>query len=244
MEKIYTIPVNEAFDECAAEEKPVCPFCRLENRLEENELDLILGASMMEPDVRLKTNEEGFCQAHFARMLTKQKRLPLALMLESHLESLRPSTVTDGVENLLRGPGTSAVSRIARLEESCYLCRRIGDSAGKMLDNAAWLWEADEAFRKKTRAQKCLCLPHTRAWLEAGKKNLAKKQYAAFCKEVGDVCNAYFDALRSDVSKYCRKFDYRYEDEPWGEAKDAPERAIRFLVSDRHSPLPEKKKQT
>ena len=156
----------------------------------------------------------------------------------------RPSTVTDGVENLLRGPGTSAVSRIARLEESCYLCRRIGDSAGKMLDNAAWLWEADEAFRKKTRAQKCLCLPHTRAWLEAGKKNLAKKQYAAFCKEVGDVCNAYFDALRSDVSKYCRKFDYRYEDEPWGEAKDAPERAIRFLVSDRHSPLPEKKKQT
>ena len=65
VEQIYTIPVNEAFD--AAAEKPElgCPFCALYRKLQNDELDIILGASMMEPDVRIQTNEKGFCKEHF-----------------------------------------------------------------------------------------------------------------------------------------------------------------------------------
>lgn len=48
-EKIYTIPVTEAF-----EKKDGCPFCRLRRDLENTERDLIMGASMMEPDIRIK----------------------------------------------------------------------------------------------------------------------------------------------------------------------------------------------
>ena len=55
MEKIYTIPVNEAFDYCGEEDTKGCPFCEMYKRLEENELEIILGASMMEPDIRIKT---------------------------------------------------------------------------------------------------------------------------------------------------------------------------------------------
>ncbi len=64
METIYTIPVNEAFEASAADKSCGCPICALYNKLEEDELDLILGASMMEPDVRVKTNEQGFCEKH------------------------------------------------------------------------------------------------------------------------------------------------------------------------------------
>ena len=46
--------------------------------------------------------------------------------------------------------------------------------------------------------------------------------------------NAYFDKLRADVSWFCKKFDYRYENEPWGDAKDAPERAKVFLNGQLH----------
>ena len=38
-----------------------------------------------------------------------------------------------------------------------------------------------------------------------------------------------FDELRGDVSWFCKKFDYRYENEDWGNSKDAVERAIKFL---------------
>ena len=47
MEQIYTIPVNEAFEAGAADASCGCAFCALYRKLEENELDLILGASMM-----------------------------------------------------------------------------------------------------------------------------------------------------------------------------------------------------
>ncbi|MBR5031680.1 MAG: ABC transporter substrate-binding protein, partial [Clostridia bacterium] len=73
-EKIYTIPVNEAF-----EQTDDCPFCVMYNKLESNEIDLITGASMMEPDIRIKTNELGFCRDHFEKMFAKPQRLPLAL---------------------------------------------------------------------------------------------------------------------------------------------------------------------
>ena len=80
-EKIYTIPVTQAF-----EKKEGCPFCRLKKELENTELELIMGASMMEPDVRIKTNEQGFCRRHFDKMFEMKNRLSLALMLESHLK--------------------------------------------------------------------------------------------------------------------------------------------------------------
>ena len=57
MEQIYAIPVNEAFREGTQKPECGCPFCSIYRKLEENELDLILGASMMEPDTRIQTNK-------------------------------------------------------------------------------------------------------------------------------------------------------------------------------------------
>ena len=92
MEQIYTIPVNEAFEAAAEDHALGCPICALYNKLEDNELDLILGASMMEPDVRIQTNKEGFCRTHYDMMLTRKNRLGMALTLESHLNELRSET--------------------------------------------------------------------------------------------------------------------------------------------------------
>ena len=80
-EHLYTIPVNEAFDRCG----PRCPYCMLREKLEHDEIGLILGASMMEPEIRIKTNEKGFCRSHFAQMQSVGNKLPLALMLERSL---------------------------------------------------------------------------------------------------------------------------------------------------------------
>ena len=95
LETIYTIPVNEAFEAGLQEETQNCPFCRLYEKLQTIELDTILGAAMMEPDVRIKTNEEGFCQDHYQMMLHAKNKLGLALMLESHLEQLKKE-LTEG----------------------------------------------------------------------------------------------------------------------------------------------------
>ena len=89
LEKIYTIPVNEAFDACRDDATCGCPICVLRKRLEKDELEIILGAAMMDPDIRIKTNEQGFCGRHFDMMLERNNRLGLALILESHLAEVR-----------------------------------------------------------------------------------------------------------------------------------------------------------
>ena len=233
MEKIYTIPVNEAFEASRDDHACGCPFCTLYNRLEENELELILGASMMEPDVRIKTNELGFCRTHYDMMFTRKNRLGMALMLESHLDKLREDTAGKGLA-ALKGVGVEAMNRLSKLEDSCYVCGRIEFSLSKMFETAVLLWEQDSSFREKLRAQPYICLPHYRMFIEYGRKGLSKKLFSDFYKEVSDVVNTYFDELRGDVSWFCKKFDYRYDAEPWGNAKDAVERAIKFTSGDIH----------
>ena len=95
MEQIYTIPVNEAFEASASDASCGCPLCTLYRKLEENELELILGASMMEPDVRIGTNREGFCRLHYDMMFVRKNRLGMALTLESHLKELKDE-IRDG----------------------------------------------------------------------------------------------------------------------------------------------------
>ena len=115
MEQIYTIPVNEAFEASAADASCGCAFCAMYNKLEENELELILGASMMEPDVRIKTNEQGFCRTHYDMMFVRKNRLGMALTLESHINDL----IKDTKSGLLSKDGSKAEKRIGELEKSC-----------------------------------------------------------------------------------------------------------------------------
>lgn len=227
-ERIYTIPVNEAFDATLEQEGFHCPFCALYEKLEKNELELILGASMMEPDIRIQTNKKGFCHRHFGKMLVAKNKLGLALILESHLAEIRH----DAADTLLSKNGANATARVEKLEQSCYVCDRIEDSFSKMLATAAYLYGQDGNFRRKLSAQKCFCLPHFRRLLVAGKAELSKKEFARLAQDAEEVLFTYFDALQADVSHFCKKFDYRYDAEPWGTAKDSPERAIRFLKSE------------
>ena len=103
-----------------------------------------------------------------------------------------------------------------------------------MAETVVYLWDTDEKFPAKLEAQPYFCLPHYRKLLEYGQKRLGRKKQAAFASAVGRVVNAYMDSLTEDVSWFCKKFDYRYDEEPWYNSKDAVERAIRFLRSDIH----------
>ncbi len=240
MENIYTIPVNEAFEESAADSSCGCPFCTLFNKLEDDELDLILGASMMEPDVRIQTNKEGFCRTHYDMMFTRKNRLGMALTLESHLNELKKEIK----DKPLARAGDPAIKRIASLEASCYVCRRIEFNFAHMIETAVILWDSDEDFPKKLAAQPYFCLPHYRRMLDYASKRLGKKQYAEFEKQASEIENSYLEELSGDVSWFCKKFDYRYDSEPWYNSKDAVERSMKFLRGDLHKPPQNKKKHS
>lgn len=222
MEKIYTIPVNEAFDESGS-----CPFCRMREKLEANEIDLILGASMMEPDFRIQTNEKGFCAGHFEMMYKAQKRLPLALMLESHLDQIIRECATPKIT--LKDKLTTVAGHTESFVETCYVCERVEFHWSKMFETACLLWEMDGEFRKKMANQTYFCLPCYTRFLKTAKLFISKKRLSDFLNEAQAVEMKYIEELKGDVSHFCKKFDYRFQKEPWGNARDAVERSIRLL---------------
>ena len=234
MERIFTIPVNEAFEAVRTEGTCTCPFCLLYNKLESNEIDLILGASMMEPDVRQKTNEMGFCEEHLNLMFEMGKRLPLALILESHLNSIAEKIDGSMSSLFIKKTADNAAKTLNKLDQSCYICSRIENNFKSMIETAALLWQTDEDFRQKVRETPYFCLKHFGRFVAAAKERLSGREFAEFYENVYAVEEVYFDKLREDVSFFCKKFDYRYADEPWGDSKDAPERAKKFLNGDLH----------
>lgn len=226
MEQIYTIPVNEAFDAGLTEGACTCPFCALYKKLQEDELDIILGASMMEPDIRIMTNRQGFCPTHFKKMLSRKRRLGMGLMLESHLPEVQKRLQGSPISRL------ASVSALLSLEQDCYVCTRINKNLTAMIATAVYLYETDEAFRKKFEGQPFFCLPHYRMMIDYASKKMNKRDFKEFFPVAERIVETYLESLQKDVSWFCKKFDYRYDEEPWYNSKDSIERSIRFLSSD------------
>ncbi len=80
-EKLYTIPVNEAFQKACE-----CPICVMRAELEKNALEYTIGPSYMEDDVRAETDRLGFCKDHMQKLWEQNNRLGLALMTKTHME--------------------------------------------------------------------------------------------------------------------------------------------------------------
>ena len=83
---IDTIPVWDA-----VKLNGECPLCALRRRNELIDVDRFLGASVMEPDVRVRVNEKGFCARHQEMLYRQKNRLGQALLLQSHLAETEKS---------------------------------------------------------------------------------------------------------------------------------------------------------
>ena len=238
MEQIYTIPINEAFEKGMESGSCDCPLCKLYDKLEKKEVEMALGPSMMEPATRIQTNEKGFCPEHFQMLVAQNNSLSLALVLESHLMTLKEKMDGNLFTNLLLGKAKNHLKTSKGICGTCFICERLEPNFKRMIENTVLLYAYDTEFRGKLRAQKYFCLPHYNQLIEYAKSKLDKQRYSDFFKDMSDVENKYFDKIIKDVSWYCKKFDYRYDSEPWYDSKDAVERAIRFLSS---GVAPEKK---
>ncbi len=231
MEQIYTIPINEAFEKCMEEGACNCPICKLFDKLEKKEIEMALGASMMEPSTRIQTNERGFCSEHYKMLVNQNNSLSLALVLESHLMTLKEKMDGNLLTAIFGGKARNHIKTAKGVSSTCFICERLEPHYNRMIENTVLLYAYEPQFKAKLRAQKYFCLPHYQMLMEYAKNKLDKQKYEDFFKDMSEVENKYFEKIIKDISWYCKKFDYRYDSEPWYDSKDAVERAIRFLSS-------------
>src|SRR5690554_2113317 len=111
-EKIYTIPVTDAFkNDCE------CPMCILDKKLEDENVEYILGPFLMEPEGRIQTNKEGFCQKHFEMLYnTQANRLGLGLIVDTLLceqNSILKKMYSENEEVLRRDSEISMIKNLS-----------------------------------------------------------------------------------------------------------------------------------
>jgi len=256
---IDTIPIWDA-----AKLDGECLLCSLERRTELGEAERYLGASVMEPDIRIRVNDRGFCRRHHTMLFSMSNRLGHALMLESHTIENREKTAkifremnraadqlkNAGLGDRLNGKAKGAAGVVAeqareirKMAGSCLMCETIEENMLRYLHTFFHLYKQDSEFRTRFSQGKGLCLPHLGQLIEVATEELGPRELGEFVNVVTKLETENLDRIQEDISWFIKKFDYRYENESWKNSKDAVERTVNksrgWCVG--KEPLPEEK---
>lgn len=233
-----TIPVLDAFREGGE-----CPLCRLRIHCEDQYVDSMLGAAYMEPDWRMRTNETGFCQRHFSLMYERRNRLGLALMTHTHMleviASVEKALEGDGgaqkggLLSSLRGGGKAsggAPQAIRARIGGCVLCEQVDAALKRYAYTIAQLVFTNAEFKQMLADSKGFCLPHLALVLEMAEQTLSARQAEEFRQLVSQIELQNLRRVAGELEWFTLKFDYRNADKPWGNSRDAVERAVNKLM--------------
>ena len=224
-ESILTIPVNEIF-----EPKEGCPICRMRDMLEKRTVEYIMGAAMMEPDVRIETNRLGFCKTHFDMMLKQKNRLSLALMLQTRLETLKNDVFS---KPSLFENKQKKVKSLSKVNSTCFVCSKTDWAMERLMVTVFELYKTSKEFRELFKQQEFICMPHCEMLCTLAEQELDKRTAPDFRDDCLALAGKYIDTLYGDVSHFCKMFDYRNngENADWANSRDSVERAVGFLTS-------------
>ena len=227
-EKIYAIPVNDAFDaECE------CPVCIMYKTLEDNAIEYTMGPSYMEDDVRAETDKLGFCQKHVKMLYAQENRLGMALVMKTNFDK----TIND-IKKLLDKPlkqtsffkkneeKSPLLEHLEKINNSCFVCNRINNVFNRYIDTILMLWQETSDFKDKYSKSKGFCTPHYQAIISAASDKLRGKTLEEFLSITHRLYIENMERVRDDLEWFINKFDYKYKDEPWKNAKDSVIRSI------------------
>ena len=242
---IDTIPVWDAI-KLGGE----CPLCALQRKIELMDVERYLGASVMEPDVRISVNAKGFCSHHLSILFTQKNRLSLALMLHTHMKETEKKAETvlsqaklaaskqsgqPVLQRLLRR-GDSATAPLKRAAQelndtvsSCVICDSLQEHMDRYCYTFLYLWDRDRDFQKALSGSKGICIPHGAKLLSMAEENLPARELGSFTETLSGLILGSLHRIEEDVEWFTQKFDYRNQDKPWGNSRDAVERACNQL---------------
>lgn len=239
-EKLYTIPLNDAFK--ANDE---CPFCFLERKLEEDLLDFTLGSSSsyMESDIRDQTDKAGFCRLHFQKMFQYGNTLGNAWILKTHYKQINRELANEikhfkpvkmSYLDKFRKPkdiNNSMTAWVTTKQESCFICNQFNDNYKRYLDTFFGMYQNDRDFQEMVRNSKGFCLIHFGDICQAAVSTLSASKQEDFFNMLFPLMKSNMERIGEDVSWLVEKFDYQNKDADWKNSKDAIQRGMQKLKS-------------
>ena len=141
-----------------------CPLCTLREGAEETYLRSFQHSRVMEPRVRVKTNESGFCPDHYRKLYARENKLGLGLVVHTHLQEKLPEL--RAAFQAMRATGRrsrkadEAAASLERLHDRCFICDLLREDLDRYAFTILFLWSKDADFMPKFRSSQGFCLVH------------------------------------------------------------------------------------
>ena len=227
-EQLYTIPVNDIF-----EKNCECPICAMKKNLEEDAVAFTMGPSYMEDDIRMATDQTGFCSRHMQLLYDFENRLALALIIDTQMKNIikniellqkKGRKTTGGLFS--KKEKTPLFRFTDQINNSCFICERIKRIFERYLATTFYLYENDSSFVTKFKQSRGFCLEHYGLLYEMAPTFLRHDTLEAFTTDLDYVFLENYKRMEEELSWFVDKFDYRNADAPWKTSKDALPRAM------------------
>ena len=224
-----------------------CPLCLLQAKVEASNVGYFLGESVMEPSQRIEVNQKGFCAGHFKQMYDAGNRLGLALMTHTYMKETakalrenaaraREAAAAEAGKPIFRRLGgqkgvglQEAAGEIKKIENTCLLCDRIRENMERYMYTVLYIYKHEPEFPGLFAKSKGMCLQHYAQALEMAPKHLSGETLKSFVDALTDIEMKSFERLEGEIEWFTNKFDYRNQDKPWGNSRDAVKRSINKL---------------
>ena len=162
----------------------------------------------------------------------QDNRLGMAWVMKTHFDK----TINDIKKVMPSGPAklikkgisdSPLIKYIDNLDNSCFVCDRINNFFDQYVDTIFFLWKKDDEFKEKFKSAKGFCTPHYSLLLKKAAAHLKGDDLESFIGIINDMYITNMERVRDDLAWFINKFDYKYQNEPWYNAKDS---VIRSLV--------------
>jgi hypothetical protein len=222
--------------------EPGCPVCHLRARGVDRYLDSLLYESINDPGVRHDIREaRGFCHRHAWQLVRPSASLGAAILhhdvIETVLEVLEEARfqappllslqrLQESLAPRAPGPATADLAKQLEPQQPCPACRMEERREVACLNTLVGNLTGEEGLLDAFRSSAGLCLPHFRQALAlTHKREVFEALVEAQC--------AIWQRLEADLGEFIRKTDYRFQDEPYGQERDAWLRGIAAVSGSR-----------
>jgi hypothetical protein len=196
-----------------------CPLCWLMDAGERSYLRSFQGSRVMEPNVRVKTNESGFCRDHYKRLYRGENKLGLGLVVHTHLQSWLPRLRKE-LEDARRpeearprrgkkGEGGrlgALLETLKDLRDSCFICAMLAMDLDRYVDTILDLWKEDKEFRGTLLGSRGFCIEHFRVVAGKADEYFREADRAGFLGELVPIMIQGLERLERGLYDFTQLF--------------------------------------
>jgi hypothetical protein len=211
MPKLEISKVHDAYRETAQMPRNTaaaeCPLCFLAESAEETYLRSFQYSRIMEPNVRVKTNDSGFCPPHYRKLYERENKLGLGLMVHTHLQTALP-VIRSAMESMRAAAAAGrrgaariddAAASLASLRDRCFICDLLSTDLDRYAFTIIYLWRKDEEFLGTFRSSRGFCLSHFLLMLAKGRGMLRPDRLERWLQECIPLMTASLEDLERDL---------------------------------------------